>query len=96
MPITFTSQDYIAYQVKQVLRENQATYEDNIYHNFIKKIEEQYMPSFDKQIADVRNNISTKDTINILLSLKNAYQNAGRINDSQILEQQIQKLNIEG
>ncbi len=96
MPITFTSQDYIAYQVKQVLRENQATYEDKIYHNCTKKIEEQYMPSFDKQIADVRNNISTKDTINILLSLKNAYQNAGRINDSQILEQQIQKLNIEG
>ena len=96
MPITFTSQDYIAYQVKQVLRENQATYEDKIDHNCTKNIEEQYTPSFDKQIADVRNNISTKDTINILLSLKNAYQNAGRINDSQILEQQIQKLNIEG
>lgn len=96
MPITFTSQDYITYHVKQVFRENQPAYEDKIYHNCSKKIEEKYIPSFDRKIADARNNISTKDTINILLTLKNAYKNAGRVNDSEVLEQQIQKLNIEG
>lgn len=96
MSITFTPQDYITYQVKQVLRENQPAYENKIFNNCSQRIEDKYLPEFDRKIANARNSISAKDTLNILHTLKDAYKNAGRVSDSQVLEQQIQKLNIEG
>ncbi len=96
MAITFTSQDYLANHVKQVLRENQEGYEAKIFHNCSKKLENTYMPDFNRQIIQAKNNLSTKDKINILSTLKDAYYNAGRIKDSQILESQIKKLDIEG
>ncbi len=96
-PVTFKAAqpDTIKYQVKQVMRDEQKTYEDLIFDNCTKKLNEKYMDEFNVKINDARNNLTKQDKITVLSMLKDAYNDAGMKKDAAVIDAQIGKLNVE-
>lgn len=95
-PITFkSSPDTLSLQVQQVMRENRKAYEQEIVDNCTKRIEDKYLQDFNIKIKDAENNLSKKDFLNILNTIKSAYADAGRSEDSKVIAEQIKRLDKE-
>lgn len=96
MQISFKSQaDNLEKHVKQVMRENYASMENEVVNNCAKNIDEKYRSEFVYKLKKVENNPSNKDLATILKTLKDSYSQAGMTKDSEVLEKQIEKLDVQ-
>lgn len=96
-PVSFTAAqpDTIKYQVKQVMRDEQKSYEKQIFDICTKKIEDKYLDEFNLRITQAQNNLTQKDKITVLSLLRDAYKDAGMNKEAEVMAAQIGKLNVE-
>lgn len=87
--------DNLEKHIKQVMRENYASMENEVVNKCSKNIEDKYRSEFQYKLKKVENNPSNKDIAAILSSLKEAYSQSGLKTDSEILDKQLQKLDIQ-
>ena len=59
------------------------------------EVNENFKSGFNRQIGKLQAETGKNDLKNILSTLKDAYQNAGLQRDSEVLEKQIRKLDLE-
>lgn len=96
MKITFKGQsDNLELQVKQIMRENYDSMQDEIVQNCSKRINKDFRQKFDWEISNAKNTVSNADTKNILNTLKDAYQNAGLTKDAEVINKQIKRLDVQ-
>lgn len=87
-------QDSIERQIKQVMRENYASMEKDVYNNCRKRINDEFYDKFISQARAQRSQIGDDDLKILLSTLKKSYENSGMHKDAKALEAQISKLDI--
>ena len=87
-------QDNIERQVKQVMRENYASMEKDVYNNCRKRINDEFYDKFISKAKAQRSQIGDDDLKILLSTLKKSYENSGMHKDAKVLEAQISKLDI--
>ncbi len=87
-------QDSIERQIKQVMRENYASMEKDVYNNCRKKINDEFYDKFVSQTKLQRSKIGDDDLKILLSTLKKSYESSGMINDAKAIEAQIAKLDV--
>lgn len=87
-------QDSIERQVKQVMRENYASMENDVYNSCRKKINDEFYDKFISQAKAQRSQIGDDDLKILLSTLKKSYESSGMINDAKAIEAQIAKLDV--
>ena len=87
-------QDSIERQIKQVMRENYASMEKDVYNNCRKKINDDFYDKFVSQTRLQRSQIGDDDLKILLSTLKKSYESSGMINDAKAIEAQIAKLDV--
>lgn len=87
-------QDSIERQIKQVMRENYASMEKDVYNNCRKKINDEFYDKFVSQTKLQRSQIGDDDLKILLSTLKKSYESSGMINDAKAIEAQIAKLDV--
>ena len=87
-------QDSIERQVKQVMRENYASMENDVYNSCRKKINDEFYDKFISQAKAQRSQIGDDDLKILLSTLKKSYESSGMINDAKAIEAQISKLDV--
>lgn len=87
-------QDSIERQIKQVMRENYASMEKDVYNNCRKRINDEFYDKFISQARAQRSPIGDDDLKILLSTLKKSYENSGMHKDAKALEAQISKLDI--
>lgn len=87
-------QDSIERQVKQVMRENYASLENDVYNSCRKKIKDEFYGKFISKAKAQRSQIGDDDLKILLSTLKKSYENSGMINDARAIEAQIAKLDV--
>lgn len=95
MKITFKSHpSNLESQVKQLMRENYSTLENDVINNCCKSIEDKYKSEFNYELKKVEFSPSNKDLLAILNCLKQAYLQSGMQNDVECIDNQIKKLDV--
>lgn len=87
-------QDSIERQVKQVMRENYASMENDVYNSCRKKINDEFYDKFISQAKAQRSQIGDDDLKILLSTLKKSYESSGMHKDAKALEVQISKLDV--
>lgn len=87
--------DIMENQIKQVMRENYASMEGDIVKDCTDKVNQDFRPVFNRQAAKLKNGIGQNDLKILLTTLKDAYNHAGMVNDSSVIEQQLKRLDVE-
>ncbi len=87
-------QDSIERQVKQVMRENYASMENDVYNSCRKKINDEFYDKFISQTKAHRSQIGDDDLKILLSTLKKSYESSGMLNDARAIEAQISKLDV--
>ncbi len=87
-------QDNIERQIKQVMRENYASMEKDVYNNCRKRINDEFYDKFISQARAQRSQIGDDDLKILLSTLKKSYENSGMHKDAKALEAQIAKLDV--
>ena len=87
-------QDSIERQVKQVMRENYASMENDVYNNCRKRINDEFYDKFISQAKAQRSHIGDDDLKILLSTLKKSYESSGMHKDAKALEAQISKLDV--
>ena len=87
-------QDSIERQVKQVMRENYASMENDVYNSCRKKINDEFYDKFISQAKAQRSQIGDDDLKILLSTLKKSYESSGMLNDARAIEAQISKLDV--
>lgn len=87
-------QDSIERQIKQVMRENYASMEKDVYNNCRKKINDEFYDKFVSQTKLQRSQIGDDDLKILLSTLKKSYESSGMLNDAKAIEAQIAKLDV--
>lgn len=87
-------QDSIERQVKQVMRENYASMETDVYNSCRKKIKDEFYDKFISQAKAQRSQIGDDDLKILLSTLKKSYESSGMHKDAKVLEAQISKLDV--
>lgn len=96
MKISFRGQDDVERQVKQVMRENYTSMEDEVLKNCRAKIDKEFRGDFAHKMQTQRSEIGNQDAVNMLTILKDAYKGAGMQQDAQALSAQISRLDVKG
>lgn len=81
--------------IKNKMRENYASLESEVLQKATEEVNNKFKPVFNRQIGKLQAETGKNDLKNILSTLKDAYQNAGLQRDSEVLEKQIRKLDLE-
>lgn len=87
-------QDSIERQVKQVMRENYASMERDVYNNCRKKINDDFYDKFVSQTKLQRSQIGNDDLKILLSALKKSYESSRMLDDAKAIEAQIAKLDV--
>lgn len=87
-------QDSIERQIKQVMRENYASMEKDVYNNCRKKINDEFYDKFVSQTRLQRSQIGDDDLKILLSTLKKSYKSSGMLDDAKAIEAQIAKLDV--
>ncbi len=87
-------QDSIERQIKQVMRENYASMEKDVYNNCRKKINDDFYDKFVSQTRLQRSQIGDDDLKILLSTLKKSYESSRMLDDAKAIEVQIAKLDV--
>ena len=87
-------QDSIERQIKQVMRENYASMEKDVYNNCRKRINDEFYDKFISKAKAQRSQIGDDDLKILLSTLKKSYESSGMHKDAKALEAQISKLDV--
>lgn len=87
-------QDSIERQIKQVMRENYASMEKDVYNNCRKKINDDFYDKFVSQTRLQRSQIGDDDLKILLSTLKKSYESSRMLDDAKAIEAQIAKLDV--
>ena len=87
-------QDSIERQIKQVMRENYASMEKDVYNNCRKRINDEFYDKFISKAKAQRSQIGDDDLKILLSTLKKSYESSGMHKDAKVLEAQISKLDV--
>lgn len=95
MKISFKSHpDKLEQHVKQVMRENYAAMETAVVNNGVERVNKEFRREFDNRIGAAQNEVGKNDLLNILGTLKDAYNAAGMQKDSEAVKNQITRLDV--
>ena len=81
--------------VKQSIKDNYQLVENEIVQKCYEDINKKLKPEFNQKISTVSNEVGKNDLINLLSTLKNAYESAGLNKDADVLNSQIKRLDVE-
>jgi Holliday junction resolvase RusA-like endonuclease len=82
-------------QIRQVMRENYNSFEKEAVEKCNEEINRTFRPKFNREISRLQTETNKQDMVNLLTTLKDAYSQAGLVQDSKVLEAQIRKLDVE-
>ena len=81
--------------VKQSIKDNYQLVENEIVQKCCEDINKKLKPEFKQKINTVSNEVGKNDLVNLLSTLRNAYESAGLNKDADVLNSQIKRLDVE-